>query len=60
MDILKLRVEHKKDVKGLKALKGKIEESLFDELGLNAEVDVVPKGSLGRVTFKAQRIERLY
>ena len=60
MDILKLRVEHKDDVKGLKSLKGKIEESLFDELGLNAEVDVVPKGSLGRVTFKAQRIERLY
>jgi len=60
MDILKLRVEHKDDVEGLKSLKVKIEEALFDELGLNAEVDMVSKGSLDRVTFKAQRVERLY
>jgi len=60
MDILKLRVEHKDDVEGLKSLKGRIEEALFDKLGLNAEVDMVPKGSLDRVAFKAQRVEILY
>ena len=60
MDILKIRMEHKDDVKSLKALRGKFEEALLEELGLNAEVDMVPKGSLERVTFKAQRIERRY
>ena len=60
MDILKLRVEHRDGVKGLTSLKGKIEEALFNELGLNAEVDMVSRGSLDRVTFKAQRVERLY
>jgi hypothetical protein len=29
-------------------------------LGVNAEVDLVPKGTLERVTFKAQRIEKRY
>ncbi len=60
MDILRLRVEYKDDVKALKDLKEKIEEALFDELGLSSEVDLAPRGSLERVTFKAQRVERLY
>jgi len=59
MNVLKLRVEHKDDVKALESLRGKIEEALFDELGLNAEVDMVSRGTLERVTFKAQRVEVL-
>ena len=60
MEILKLRVEYKSEVKELKALREKIEEALFHKLGIEAEVDLVPKGTLERVTFKAQRIEKLY
>ena len=60
MDILKLKVEQKDDIKPGKNLKEKIEEIIFNDLGLNSEIDIVPKGSLGRVTFKAQRVERLY
>ena len=60
MEALKARIEVKKGVRGLNALKAKIEEALFQELGTDAEVELVPKGTLGRVSFKAQRIERLY
>ena len=60
METLKLRIEHKGEVKQLRALREKVEETLFRKLGINAEVDLVPKGTLERVTFKAQRIEKLY
>jgi phenylacetate-CoA ligase len=60
METLKLRIEHKSDAKQLRALKEKVEETLFRKLGINADVDLVPKGKLERVTFKAQRIEKLY
>lgn len=60
METLTLRIEHKSDAKPLRALKEKVEETLFRKLGINADVDLVPKGKLERVTFKAQRIEKLY
>jgi phenylacetate-CoA ligase len=60
METLRLRIEHKSGAKELRALREKVEEALFHKLGVNAEVDLVPKGTLERVTFKAQRIEKLY
>jgi phenylacetate-CoA ligase len=60
MEILKLRIEHKSGAKELRALREKVEETVFRKLGVNAEVDLVPKGTLERVTFKAQRIEKRY
>jgi phenylacetate-CoA ligase len=60
MKTLRLKIEHKSEVKDLSALREKVEETLFRKLGINAEVDLVPKGTLERVTFKAQRIEKLY
>jgi phenylacetate-CoA ligase len=60
METLKLRIEHKDEVEQLRVLKEKVEEALFRKLGINAEVDLEPKGKLERVTFKAQRIVKLY
>lgn len=60
METLKLRIEYKSGARELRALKEKVEETLFRKLGVNAEVDLVPKGTLERVTFKAQRIEKRY
>ena len=60
MDRLKLKVEYKPKVKNLKNLKDKIEEAIYKNLKINSEVNLVPKGTLGRVLFKAQRIEKLY
>jgi phenylacetate-CoA ligase len=60
MECLKLRIEHKSGVKELRALRKKVEEALFNQLGIEAEVELVSTGTLERVTFKAQRIERRY
>ena len=60
MDNLKLRIEHKSGVKELRTLQEKVEEALFIQLGIEAEVELVSSGTLERVTFKAQRIERKY
>jgi phenylacetate-CoA ligase len=60
MEVLKLKIEYKNEVKELKAFKEKVEEALFHKLGVDSEVYLVPKGTFERVTFKAQRIERLY
>lgn len=60
MNVLKLRLENKPEVKNLVALRDKIEGAVYQELKTRTEVDLVPKGTLERVTFKAQRIERLY
>lgn len=60
MEALKLRIEHKTGVKELRALQKKVEEALFNQLRIEAEVELVSMGTLERVTFKAQRIERRY
>jgi len=60
MDVLKLKLEHKPEVKDIKTLREKVEEAIFNEIGVKSELELVPKGSLQRVTFnKAQRVERL-
>lgn len=57
---LKVRVEYSPEVKQLKALKEKAEEAFSHDLGIEAEVELVPVGSIERTTFKAQRVKRTY
>lgn len=57
---LKVRVEYAPEVKRLKPLKEETEEAFFRDLGVEAEVDLVPVGSIERTTFKAQRVKRTY
>jgi len=60
MESLRLKIEYKGEVKESRALREKVEEAIFRRLGVNAVADLVPKGALERVTFKAQRIEKQY
>lgn len=58
---LKIMVEYKdQEVSDVRALKKRTEEAFYNEIGEEAEVTLVPGGSLERVTFKAQRIEKRY
>ncbi|MFH2013114.1 MAG: AMP-binding protein [Pseudomonadota bacterium] len=59
MDLLKLKLEHKPEVKNIKTLREKVEEAIFNEIGVKSELELVTQGSLQRVTFKAQRVEKL-
>ncbi len=56
MSRLKIKVEYKPEVKDLAALKNRVEEELSQALGVDSEAELVPKGSIGRAMFKAQRV----
>jgi len=55
---LRLQVEHAAGGEGTPALRGKVEEALSRCLGVPADVELVPPGSLSRAVFKVQRILR--
>lgn len=57
---LKVGIEYSSEVKELKALKERAEEAFLQDLGIGVEVDLVPAGSIERVTIKAQRVKRTY
>ncbi|MDY6968434.1 MAG: hypothetical protein SVR08_07255 [Spirochaetota bacterium] len=56
LDRLKIKAEYRAEVNDLSHLRGRLEESIYNELGVNCEVELVPVGTLNRVIFKAQRI----
>ena len=56
MERLRVRAEYRPDVKDLRALANRAEEALYRELGVKSEVELVPKGSIARALFKAQRV----
>jgi phenylacetate-CoA ligase len=60
LDRLKLKVEYKPEVKDAHPLVKKVEEAIHKGLGVESEVELVPKGSIGRVLFKAQRVITTY
>jgi phenylacetate-CoA ligase len=60
LERLKLKVEYKPEVKDARPLVKKIEEAIHNGLGVESEVELVPKGSIGRVLFKAQRVITTY
>jgi phenylacetate-CoA ligase len=57
---LKVKVESRPEVENLGALKNQVEETLYRDLGVESEVELVPMGTLGRPLFKAQRIITTY
>jgi len=57
---LKLKVEYKPEITKLRALKETAEEGLWNDIGVKSEIELVPQGSIERVTFKAQRLIREY
>jgi phenylacetate-CoA ligase len=60
LDRLKLKVEYKPEVKDIPILVREVEEAIYNGLGVESEVELVPKGSIGRVLFKAQRVITTY
>lgn len=60
LERLKLRVEHKPEVKDARPLVKKVEIAIQNGLGVESDVELVPKGSIGRVLFKAQRVITTY
>jgi phenylacetate-CoA ligase len=60
LDRLKLKVEYKPEVKDIPILVKKVEEAVYNGLGVENSVELVPKGSIGRVLFKAQRVITTY
>jgi phenylacetate-CoA ligase len=60
LDSLKIKVEYKPEVKDIPILVKKVEEAIHNGLGVESDVELVPKGSIGRVLFKAQRVITTY
>jgi phenylacetate-CoA ligase len=60
LDSLKVKVEYKPEVKDIPVLVKKVEEAIYNGLGVESGVELVPKGSIGRVLFKAQRVITTY
>jgi phenylacetate-CoA ligase len=60
LDRLKIKVEYKPEVKDIPILVKKVEEAIHNGLGVESDVELVPKGSIGRVLFKAQRVITTY
>jgi phenylacetate-CoA ligase len=60
LERLKLKVEYKPEVKDARPLVKKVEQTIHNGLGVESDVELVPKGSIGRVLFKAQRVITTY
>jgi phenylacetate-CoA ligase len=60
LEKLKLRVEYKPEVEDARPLVKKVEQTIHNGLGVESDVELVPKGSIGRVLFKAQRVITTY
>ncbi len=60
LERLKLKVEYKTKVKEARPLVKKVEQTIHNGLGVESDVELVPKGTIGRVLFKAQRVITTY
>ena len=60
LEVLKVKMEHKPDVKDQKALKRKVDEAFEKSLGVESEVELIPIGTLERDKFKATRVVKTY
>jgi phenylacetate-CoA ligase len=56
LERLKLKAEYRPETKDARSLAGHVGEALYKGLGVESEVELIPKGSIGRVLFKAQRV----
>jgi phenylacetate-CoA ligase len=60
LDRLRVKVEHRPEAGDLGSLGTRIGEAFHNELGIESEVEFVPKGSIDRALFKAQRLITTY
>ena len=60
LEKLKVKVEHKPEIKDLGAVRNQVEEALHRAMGVESEVELVEMGSIGRALFKAQRVIKAY
>lgn len=60
LERLKLKAEYRPEAKDARSLAKGIGEALYKGLGVESEVELVPRGSIGRVLFKAQRVITTY
>jgi phenylacetate-coenzyme A ligase PaaK-like adenylate-forming protein len=60
LQLLKVKMEYKPDVKDRKALKKRVEDAFKKNLNVESDVELVPMGTLGREKFKATRVIRTY
>jgi phenylacetate-CoA ligase len=60
LERLKLKAEYRPEAKDARSLANGIGEALYKGLGVESEIELVPKGSIGRVLFKAQRVITTY
>ncbi len=57
---IKVKVETARVVNNMAALKSRVEQSFNQDLGVDAEVDIVPPGTIERAIFKAQRVIKTF
>jgi len=57
---LNIKMEYKPGVKDVRALRNQVEETFNRDLGIESEVELIPVGTIGRTTVKAQRVIRTY
>ena len=60
LDRLMVKVEHKPKGKDLRTLANHVEEALYDRLGVESKVELVPPGSIGHPLVKAMRVITTY
>jgi phenylacetate-coenzyme A ligase PaaK-like adenylate-forming protein len=60
LDRLKLKVEYTPGIEVARSLTDRVEEALYKGHGVESDIELVPKGSIGRVLFKAQRVITIY
>jgi len=57
---IKVKVETVREINNTAALKSRVEQAFNRDLGVDAEVDVVPPGTIERAIFKAQRVIKTF
>ena len=55
-----LKIEYRPDVSDLGALKSRIEEAFYQNLGVEGEAELLPAGTIIRTGPKAQRLVKTY
>ena len=60
LERLKVKMEYKPEVSNLSALGNQAEEAFNRNLGIDAEIELLPIGSIVSTTFKAQRVVTTY
>ena len=61
LDRLKVKMEYQVGIKDLEVLKGRVNEAFYRELGIESEVELVPRGALSTgFAFKTARITKTY